>query len=369
MHQRICCVAFFLFLIGALTARGQGATRVDFARDGTCRVDGRPFFPIGIWVYSLDTDVMADLHEHRFNTVVGNGVKPTDLPLLEKHGMMCIPMGSDEWLAAAKDSPSLLAWYLIDEPEEHNTTPEEVRRMYDALKAKDAAHPIAITHNQLAGPPKYKGSCDLTMTDVYPVTRKRDWPLSAVGAYTDGPRQVHGPGWPNFTFVQTFGGANTDGGLWAQPLPHEVRYMVFNALVHRANGILYFSYWPQAPQTWAEVAAVNRDIERVVPWLINLGEERPVKTGDSAVEVRARKVGDAWLLIVTNGSPKAVVTSLTVTGLADATLRPVGGMGEATEVKSEQWTERLAALEAKVYTVGRAPPWPTTAPAAADPQK
>jgi hypothetical protein len=280
--------------------------------------------------------------------------------------MMCISMAGDDWMKAAKDSPSLLAWYLIDEPEEHGTSPAEVRKMYDALKAKDAAHPIAITHNQLAGPPKYKGSCDLTMTDVYPVTRQRDWPLTTVGAYTDGPRQVHGAGWPNFTFVQTFGGPETDGGLWAQPLPHEVRYMAFNALVHRANGILYFSYWPRAPQTWVAVAEINRDIERIVPWLLNSGEERRAKSDDAAVEARARKAGDGWLVIVTNGSPKPVVTGLSVDGLGDVTLRPSGGAsaGEPTDVKAGHWSERLAGYEAKVYTVRHTPPWPTTAPAA-----
>ena len=328
----------------------------------TCRVDGRPFFPIGCWLYSLDTDVMADLHEHRFNTVLGNGIKPADLPLIEKHGLMCIPMASDEWFAAAKDSPALLAWYLIDEPEEHGTPPEDVRRLYDALKAKDGSHPISITHNQLAGPPKYKGSCDLTMTDVYPVTRKRDWPLSAVGAYTDGPRQVHGPGWPNFTIVQTFGGAETDGGLWAQPLPHEVRYMVFNALVHRANGICYFSYWPRAPLTWAAIAEINRDVERIVPWLITAGEERAARSADPAVEVRARRVGDGWLVIATNGSPQEAVTRLTVDGLNDRPLRPVGTLGEATEARAGQWAEHFAAFEVKVYTTGLTPPWPTTGP-------
>src|SRR2546430_6864602 len=33
--------------------------------------------------------------------------------------------------------------------------------------------------------------------------------------------------------------------VWAVPLPHEVRFMAYQALVHRATGILYFSYWPR----------------------------------------------------------------------------------------------------------------------------
>lgn len=342
------------------------AVKVDFAADGTCRVGGEAFFPIGIWVYGLDPAVMADLHEHRFNTVVGNGFGPDTLPLIERHGMMCIPMGTDAWVKAAKDSPALLAWYLTDEPEEHGVKPEEVRRMYDELKQKDAEHPIGITHCQLVGPQRYKGSCDFTMTDVYPVTRDRDWPLKAVGEYTAGPRQVHGPGWPNFTFIQTFGGPETDGGQWAQPLPHEVRFMAFNALVHRANGILYFSHWPRAAVTWDSVAKLNRDIERLVPWLIAPGEEKPASAADEAVQIRARKVGDGgWMIIATNTSPKSCRTTLTVEGLGDAALETPFENRRAVVCKAGHWPVRFAAYEEKVYLVGAEPDWPQAAAAAA----
>ena len=81
------------------------AHKVDFGPDGACRVNGKPFFPIGVWVYGLSPDVYADLHEHRFNTVLGNSLKTSDLPEIEKHGLMCVPMGSDEWIAAAKSIP------------------------------------------------------------------------------------------------------------------------------------------------------------------------------------------------------------------------------------------------------------------------
>jgi hypothetical protein len=277
--------------------------------------------------------------------------------------MMCIPMASDAFVKAAKESPSLLGWYLTDEPEEHNETPEQVRAKYDALKAKDKDHPIGITHDTLAGPPKYKGSCDFTMTDVYPVTRDRDWPLKAVGMYTDGPRAVHGAGWPNFTFIQTFGGPDSDGGKWAQPLPHEVRFMAFNALVHRANGILYFSYWPRAPITWASIADLNRDIERLTPWLLAAGEEKPAKTSDQNIELRAKRLnGGGWMILATNTSPKAVDATLTIDGLGDAALRmPFDSM--QFDVTAGRWPQHFGAYEAKAFLTGPEPRWPTTAPA------
>jgi hypothetical protein len=338
------------------------AHKVDFGPDGTCRVDGKPFFPIGVWVYSLDTTVMADLHEHRFNMVVGNGLRPTDVPLLEKHGMMCVPNGTDEWIAAAKDSPSLLGWYLEDEPEEHNVKPEDLRKKYDALKAKvGTSHPIGITHNQTIGPKVYKGSSDFTFTDVYPVTAKRDWPLNAVGSYTANTRTINGPSWPTFTVIQTFGGSDSDGGLWAQPMPHEVRFMAFNALVHRANGLAYFSYWPRAIATWASVTQLNKDVERLVPWLLAKGEERKAISSDGAVEIRAKRLegkSGSWMIIATNGSPKEVRAKLNVNGMADARLSMPFDNGRTVDAKAGEWNERFAAYDVKVYLVGPEPEWP-----------
>src|SRR3954467_6189155 len=107
----------------ALLAATSAPHEVGFGPDGNCRVNGKPFFPIGVWVYGMDADVMADLHEHRINTIVGNALKPADLPLLEKHGMMCVPMGTDDWVKAAVSSPSLLGWYLVDEPEGAGVVP------------------------------------------------------------------------------------------------------------------------------------------------------------------------------------------------------------------------------------------------------
>lgn len=348
------CLIITIFILILTAGISTAATKVDFRSDGICRVDGKPFFPIGMWVYAVDTAVIADLHEHQVNTVVGNGLKPGDIPMLEKHDLMCIPFGTDDFLKAAAQSPSLLAWYLIDEPEEHGATPADVKKMYDALKARDGGHPIGITHDMLIGPPKYKGSCDFTMTDNYPVTKDRDWPLKAVGDLVDAPRAVHGAGWPNFTFIQTFGGPDSDGGKWAVPLPHEVRFMAFDALIHRADGIFYFSYWPQAPITWASLAGLNADIERLVPWLIAEGEEVKSSADDVNVEIRTKRIGQSWMILAANTSPRRIETTLRAPGVESATLRSAFE-NETIAAAKGQWPARLGAYETKAWLIGDVP--------------
>ena len=75
--DRLAMIVQLMFALSAVAAK------VDFRDDGVCRVDGKPFFPIGCWVYGIDGNVLADLHAHHFNTVVGNGLAPAHIPLLE----------------------------------------------------------------------------------------------------------------------------------------------------------------------------------------------------------------------------------------------------------------------------------------------
>jgi hypothetical protein len=108
--------------------------KVTFRDDGITLVDGKPFFPIAIWLYELNSHVMGDLHEHQFNTVIGNAIEPRHLDFIHQHGMMAVPMSSDEMVKAGKDHPALIAWFLVVEPESKHR-PLDVRKSLVNLKA------------------------------------------------------------------------------------------------------------------------------------------------------------------------------------------------------------------------------------------
>src|SRR5437763_16911547 len=94
-------VAILLCFLASLPS-AAGATKTSFDKDGHCLVDGKRFFPIGCRVYGLDSNVLADLHEHGFDTVCGGGLNPRHVKICEEHVLMMIPMESDEFLKAAK---------------------------------------------------------------------------------------------------------------------------------------------------------------------------------------------------------------------------------------------------------------------------
>jgi hypothetical protein len=195
------------------------------------------------------------------------------------------------------------------------------------------------------------------MTDIYPITAKRDKNVMGVSLMMDEARRIHGANWPQWTFIQVFGGADTDNGVWAVPLPHEVRFMAYQALVHRATGILYFSYWPRQPRTWQSVATLNGEIQRLVPRLVAPGRELTAKSDSPAVQVRARSVtaASSGVIIALNTSPKFVQTVIHLDKAPSNLARPFEGDSVALAAGG-QWSERFPPYGVHVYTWGPEPP-------------
>lgn len=327
---------------------------VKFDSEGVTLVDGKPYFPIGIFTYDLNSHVMADIHDKQFNTIL-HSFQPEQLDYIHHHGLMAVCYTDEKWFEAARNHPALLAWYLTDEPEGRSLTSESEKERYLALKKRDPNHPIGMCHFLFEALEKYKGCRDFTMTDVYPITWDRDVPIINVGIHIDQSRVVHGSNWPNWTYIQVFGGAETDGGKWAQPLPHEVRCMVFIALVHRSTGILYFSYWPKAPQTWASIGEINRDIYSILPWLLTPGRELAVQCSDEPVQVRARSNDRGGIVLAVNTSPVFRSVEITVPEAKTESLEmPLNGCRKIRMAKG-RLTDFFAPFEARVYIWGEQP--------------
>jgi len=346
-------VALVLLLFTSLPALAAGPSKVTFDPSGIAQVDGKPFFPVGIFTYELNTTVLAEIHEQWFNTIL-NGFAIKDLDLIHQHGLMAVCFTGDDWIKAARPHPALLAWYLTDEPEGHGQTPEHERERYLKLKQADPDHPIGLCHFLFEAIARYKDAADFTMSDVYPVTANRDVPLANVGVHIDEVHRVHGANWPTWAYIQVFGGPDTDGGKWAQPLPHEVRCMTFIALVHKATGILYFSYWPKAPRTWDSIGPLNRDIHRIVPWLVAKGTELEARASRPAVHVRARRVGPGGIVLAVNTSPAFVTAEITLPGLpANELDMPLAG--RRVPVAVGKFRDTFGPYAEKVFTWGPEP--------------
>jgi hypothetical protein len=347
--------AFLTLLTWSAAAVAATGSHVTFNDEGIALVDGKPFFPIGVFTYNLDPTVLAELREVHCNTVL-HGFNPDQLDLLHAQGLMTVCETSGPWLKAAKDHPALLAWYLTDEPENRGVTPEGEHKRYADLKKLDPNHPIGLCHTSFEALTKFKDACDVTMTDIYPITKNRDTNIMGVSIMMDEARRIHGAGWPQWTYIQTFGGPETDGGVWAVPLPHELRFMTYQALVHRATGILYFSYWPRQPRTWQSLVTLNKEIQSLVPRLVTPGHDSMAKADDSSIQVRVRTAANnkSGLVIAINRMPKFARTMLRLPAAAGELIAPFENRVPKPSTKGEL-AERFSPYGVHVYTWGPEP--------------
>lgn len=336
-------------------AKGDAAagSHATFDAEGIAQVDGKPFFPIGVFLYELNAEVLAELRELRANTVV-HGFKVDQLDLLHRHGLMAICESDPSSVAAAERHPATLAWYLTDEPENRGVTAEAERKRYLDLKKRDPRHPVTLCHTSFEALTTFKDACDVTMTDIYPITKNRDQNVLGVGIMMDEARRIHGAGWPQWTYLQTFGGPETDNGVWAVPLPHEVRFMAYQALVHRATGLLYFSYWPRAARTWQSVAVLNGEIQRLVPRLVAPGREGGAKADAASVQVRARRSNDSGVVIAINTAPRFVRAEVELSAAPAELALPFEGRS-VRPTANGRWAERFPPYGVHVYVWGPEP--------------
>jgi hypothetical protein len=146
-------------------------SKVAFDAAGITLINGKPFFPIGMFNYAPETAALADIHKQGFNTLVATTEhhKPEHLALISSYGLRVICPPTDAWLEPAKKDPAMLAWYLADEPEGHGQTPAALREKYLELKKNDPNHPITLDHFLLDSLAPYKDDADVTMTSYYPL--------------------------------------------------------------------------------------------------------------------------------------------------------------------------------------------------------
>jgi hypothetical protein len=352
---------YILLLFLSLPLFADAASKVTFDSSGNAVVNGKPFFPIGVFSYSPDTAALEDMRKHCFNTIVAatENHRPEHMDLIFSYGLRIICPVRDPWLEPASKHPGMLAWYLADEPEGHGQTSESLREKYSQLKKRDPDHPIGLDHFLLDSLAQYTNCADFTMTSYYPLLAGGGPPLENSAVYLERSRALHGRNWPHWPFIQIFGGTNTDGGKWKQPEPGEARCLVYIALVHRAQGIFYFSYWPQAPKTWAAVGVLNQEIQQLTPWLLAEGNEISASSTNPAVHIRAKQLNhsSAGMLLAVNTTGVVAPTEVSIPGRDTLELRnPFDQSPKPSRLGKIQGT--LGPYETWAYVWGRNPKQP-----------
>ena len=255
--------------------------------DGMTLIDGKPFFPIGIFsvhrceANSNNLDVaFRQLKDAGFNLVhTYNWKRGEDyteyLDLAEKYGMKLLNNPTKSMLAknvgAERMRPNMLAWYLADDASKR-TTPEKLRQFSLEVKSLDNAH-LTAQADSLGSDYKTRyadfiGSTDVFLPELY----------TACGAHQIGHEVLFVDYQVKALFRELSEAGNPVKGIWPLlqqfkgwggwkrfPTRAELKAMAYIAITAGAHGLVWYTYAAaqsaadnpgaaDVPERWADLA-------------------------------------------------------------------------------------------------------------------
>ena len=244
-------------------------------------VDGEPFFPIGLyWLRAEDLGPMRHLHFNSgdyYYKLRGEEVAAL-MDAAAAEGMQILlelteyargkPEPNYRAIAALvkryRQHPALLAWYLVDEPDETKMAPAAALAIYELIRELDPYHPVYLVNNRPHTYAAYSDASDILAIDVYPIP---NYPITQVGDYMQQARWTSLERNPVWFIAQAFGGVEH----WARsPTAAELRNMVYQGLVEGAKGVLFYRYC-QENERHIQPLALWREVQRLAAELAELG--------------------------------------------------------------------------------------------------
>ncbi len=354
------------------------------------------FFPIAVWLQQ--SFHAAELAGIGVNVYVGNnaGTDPlmaSDLATLKANGIYAI-IGQDSVGLASIDDPTVVGWWMSpDEPDNAQSDgqggygppvdPSVLVTQYAAYKAADPTRPVflglgqGVAYDGWEGrgsnaPPEsqYVPASDIIAFDIYPynncggdpneqVTCGQFW-LNASGV--DRLHQWSGRSQAVWTdFETTVIGAGTTSG----PTPAETVSEVWLALIHGANGVLYFidSWNPsfredaifETPAMVTAVTALDAQIKALAPELnsATLPGLVEVSSMNAAVPVDTMVKAHGTSLYVFSAVSRAGTTtgSFVVKGMTGNGVAKVVGEGRTIDVVAGKFSDAFAANAVHIYVL------------------
>lgn len=314
-------------------------------------VEGKPFFPIGMYSYDITEKDIELYTEAPFTCIMSYRVPTTEqMDTFAKHGLKAIIGFSnyfyglskqfkslDDEIAFVKEAvnrlkghPATLAWYLHDEvPINFLPRLKERQRLVHEL---DPDHPTWGVMNQPYNMELEVDTFDICGNDPYPIynDRKSDmaqswmWPRLSV-SQTRGTR-------PIWQVPQAFTWANyrklaEEKGTCRLPTFDEMRTMAYQQLAGGSDGLIFYSFHDvnrthrdepkKWPGYWADVkrlATELRSYEYV--WLGEPSYAVEVVAGGTCEKhsVRAWRVGGEDYVLVASGEAKPSSLSIRLKG-------------------------------------------------------
>lgn len=291
-------------------------------------MDGKPFFPVGIYLRRFTEQAFLDVSNSPFNCVMCYH-RPSREELDRFHaagkkviysikgayiGLASCPKEivdkktEREWvekhIREIKDHPAVMAWYICDE-----LTPvwiDCLKTRYELVRQIDSNHPIFMVLNRYNHLREYAGTYDVVGTDPYPICNRVKLPISWTEEST---RRICSAamGKALWQVPQIFDWGRFRKHPTRAPTEAEIKNMAWQCVAAGANGILPYSYGAlremdhrdSFDRRWAEVCRVYGEIVKYAPLFLSVEKAPKVSGMPQRVFARAfRHEGKNWLLAV-----------------------------------------------------------------------
>ena len=318
-----------------LDAEPQAGVWID--RYGRTIIDGKPFFPLGMYWGGINKEDLDLYARGPFNCLMPYDPLLTreQLDLCAAHGLRAncnlkdwysftrwakegnkaradADAQAEKFILELKDHPALLAWYHNDEIGLQHI--DEMTARYRQIQALDPDHPAWSMLYQFTQTRDFLPSFDITGTDPYPDGVKEAVRWSGQSRMTARQRRDTFGGRPIWQAVQCYCNvrAQKEFGHGGDPTRRtaveDMRNMAWQALVAGAKGIFFYSYFDLKKdaakygvafeEALAEVCTVAAEIKRYEDVLLST-ESVDAEADSPWLGARAwRLCGDVYLAIV-----------------------------------------------------------------------
>ena len=209
-------------------------------------------------------------------------------------------------MSAWKNHPSLIAWYLHDEPAYAQIPVQDMQDIYRFMKTQDTRFPIFFPSSSPTDV-QYRYTADVIAPDPYPVEQKM--PLHSVAHYMDMIKagQTGNPPMPQVWAVIQI-------GQWVEnirePSVEEIRLLAMLALTRDAKGLMFYSHnsFPERnPKHWQDITTAVKSLHTLFPYLLeNSIVTKDYKCSDPRIDSILRKGKGKYTLIAVNSTQNVV---------------------------------------------------------------
>lgn len=402
----VLCVVLVCLLAGVASAAPVAGSPMAtaFDDDGMITVNGQRTLVIGSYYEAKGDRPYAELADAGFNLVCARSAETMDKALAA--GLMTWsvvgaldPAKLEESTKALVDNvervkahPSLAFLEMSDEPAwtwlkpEPRITWQVLADSLKLIKEHDATHLVYTNHaptNLIKTLKQYNAATDIMACDIYPVNPGGVKPgfalfpdgfqgdlnnehISQVGEYTDKMRKVAGPNRPVFMVLQAFAweALEDEAGVKEKreekilyPSYAQSRFMAFNALIHGANGIVYWGSFtlPTPSQAWDDIKRVTREVAdlskplatRTVQTKIEADYQELGHSVDDGVQWMAKEEGGKLYLFTCNADKNRCKAALS--GLEGWRTCTVSNENRTVPVENGTITDSWRRFDVHVY--------------------